>query len=245
MTPPTLDELDHVSEATWPAASQHRMGPFMLRQGQGGGQRVSAATAEGDVTAADIAAADRAMSEMGQRPIFRVRPGEGAFDAALARAGYVVHDPVNILVAPTQTVAVLDLPTLRSFDIWPPLAIMDELWVEGGIGPRRRAVMDRVKGPKLAVLGRGDDRPAGVAFAAIHQNVAMMHAVHVSDAVRRRKVAHYMMVALARWAQHIGVPWLATLCVRDNIAANSMYAALGFSALGQYHYRVSETQSGQ
>ena len=31
-------------EATWPAASRRQVGPFVIRDGQGGGKRVSAAT---------------------------------------------------------------------------------------------------------------------------------------------------------------------------------------------------------
>jgi N-acetylglutamate synthase len=44
-----------VLEATWPPAARHRAGPWVLRDGAGGGKRVSAATAEGPVTAADLA----------------------------------------------------------------------------------------------------------------------------------------------------------------------------------------------
>ena len=249
MSLPTAAELDPAIEATWPAASHQTVGPFTLREGQAGGQRASAATAQGPASRADINAAARAMTEIGQRPIFRLRPGEDALDVALADAGFAAHDPTNILAAPTARIAELDLPRVRAFLIWPPLAIMDTLWTEGGIGPGRRAVMARAKVPKTAVLGRGADRPAGVAFAAICANVAMIHAVQVAPAVRRRKVAHHMMGALARWAQDLGVPWLATLCTCHNLAANSLYSELGFSLVAQYHFRVGaagrETVSGQ
>ena len=249
MSLPTAAELDPVIEATWPAASHRTVGPFTLRDGQGGGQRASSATADGPVTRADSDAAARTMAEMGQRPIFRLRPGQDTLDAALADAGFVTHDPTNILAASTALVAARDLPRVRAFLIWPPLAIMDGLWDEGGIGPGRRAVMARVDDPKTAVLGRGADKPAGAAFAAICANVAMIHAVQVAPAVRRRKVAHHMMVALAQWAQDLGVPWLVTLCTCHNLAANSLYSELGFSLVAQYHYRVRaagrEPVSGQ
>ena len=242
MNTPTLDDLDAASEATWPAAREWVQGPFILRQGNGGGQRVSAATGEMPVSNQDIQAADQAMDTMDQRPIFRVRPGEVEIDGQLARAGYAAHDPVDILVARTDSVATLELRNVRSFLIWPPLAVMEELWDDGGIGAERRAVMARAKGAKTAVLGRGDDKPAGVAFAGVHNDIAMIHAVHVSPQVRRRKVAKYMMVALARWAQNLGVSYLATLCTVENQKAQNLYANLGFTSAGTYHYRVRKTQ---
>ena len=45
MTPATLQAA---MDATWPAAAMHRAGPWMLRNGAGGGKRVSAATAEAE-----------------------------------------------------------------------------------------------------------------------------------------------------------------------------------------------------
>ena len=53
-------------DGTWPAAAYHRLGPWTLREGRGGGSRVSAATCDVPVSAADIAAAEAAMGKMGQ-----------------------------------------------------------------------------------------------------------------------------------------------------------------------------------
>ncbi|TMV56955.1 GNAT family N-acetyltransferase, partial [Thioclava sp. BHET1] len=33
-------------DASWPAAALHHAGPWLIREGRGGGKRVSAATAE-------------------------------------------------------------------------------------------------------------------------------------------------------------------------------------------------------
>ena len=49
--------LAEVMEATWPAESRAALGPFTLRQGAGGGQRVSAATVEGAFTDSQLQAA--------------------------------------------------------------------------------------------------------------------------------------------------------------------------------------------
>lgn len=63
-------------DATWPAARCFEHGPWILREGQGGGKRVSAATARGAITGADIPTAEAAMREMDQRPLFMVRAGK-------------------------------------------------------------------------------------------------------------------------------------------------------------------------
>ena len=44
MTPDALfsDTLFAVMETTWPAASVQQVGPWLIREGQGGGKRVSA-----------------------------------------------------------------------------------------------------------------------------------------------------------------------------------------------------------
>ena len=53
----TAQQLYDICDGTWPAAAIKRLGPWTLRDGQGGGKRVSAATAEGPVQKTDIRAA--------------------------------------------------------------------------------------------------------------------------------------------------------------------------------------------
>ena len=73
------------------------------------------------------------------------------------------------------------------------------LWAEGGIGPARLAVMDRVTLPKTAILGRTGDRAAGVAFVAATGDCAMLHALEVDDplAVRLPGAAESLRQGLA------------------------------------------------
>jgi ribosomal protein S18 acetylase RimI-like enzyme len=53
----TPDLLAEVMEATWPPARRWALGPVTLRDGAGGGKRVSAASVEGAFTEADLDAA--------------------------------------------------------------------------------------------------------------------------------------------------------------------------------------------
>lgn len=230
MTPALLAE---VMETTWPAARRWQLGPFTLRDGAGGGKRVSAASADGPFTAQDLDAAVAAMPE----PLFLIRPGDETLDAALDARGWRIVDPVVAYAAPVATLAA-DLPGLTAFPHWPPLEIARALWAEGGIGPARIAVMDRVTGPKIALLGRTGDRPAGVAFVACHGAEAMLHALEVRETQRRQGLGRNLLHAAANWAASQGATRLSLVVTRQNIAARALYARLGMQVVGQYHYRM-------
>lgn len=230
MTPETLAE---VMEATWPPAGRHRLGPFTLRDGAGGGKRVSAASVEGPFTEDDLAALEAAMPE----PLMLIRAGDSALDAALDARGWRIVDPVVAYAAPVSLLAG-DLPALTAFPHWPPLEVARSIWAEGGIGPARIAVMDRVTGPKTAILGRIADRPSGVAFVACHGTEAMVHALDVRPGQRRQGLGRNLLVAAATWAAGQGATRLSLVVTRQNTAARALYARLGMETVGQYHYRM-------
>lgn len=235
---PNVQTLYAVTEATWPPASATRAGPWTLRDGAGGGKRVSAATAEGAWGEDDLPAAETAMRLMGQDALFMLRDGETALDDALAARGYDVIDPVNLWVCPVETLTDVPVPRVTAFAIWEPLAIMHDIWAAGGIGPERRAVMERVTGPKTGILGRIADKPAGAAFCAIHGGIAMVHAVEIARDHRRKGLGVWMMRQAAHWARANGANWMSVLCTQANDAANGLYASLGMQVVGQYHYRI-------
>lgn len=234
---PDAARLYDVIDGTWPAAEMWRAGPFMMRRGDGGGQRVSAATATGPVTDADIDAAETAMQAVGQPRLFQIRQGDDALDAALEARGYRVVDPVNLYLAPVEAVATQRPPPVTAFCVWEPLAIQIDIWAKGGIGPGRVAVMQRAMGPKTSILGRINDHPGGTAFVAIHDGVAMVHAVEVPPHQRRQGMAVWFMRMAAFWARDNGATHLAVVCTQANTGANALYASLGMTLVGQYHYR--------
>ena len=230
MTPALLAE---VMEATWPPASRRTLGPFTLRDGAGGGKRVSAASLDGPFTDADLVALEAAMDQ----PLILVRAKETALDMALAARGWQIVDPVVADAAPVARLTA-DLPGLTAFAHWPPLEITRSIWAGGGIGPARIAVMDRVLGPKAALLGRIDDRPAGVVFVACHGAEAMVHAVEVRDSHRRQGLGKSLLHAAANWAADQGAARLSLVVTRQNTAARALYARLGMEVVGEYHYRM-------
>ncbi len=223
-------------EATWPAAATLRQGPWRLRQGAGGGKRVSATSAEGDWQEGDLALAEAAMADLGQVPLFVVWPWDEALDMALAARGYERIDPVVGYAAPVSTFA----PPARmtSFPHWPPMQIARDIWEEGHIGPARVAVMERVTGPRTVILGRTSDKPSAAAFVALHGTTAMIHAVEVRPALRRRGAAREILRAAAHWAAENGGDRLALAVTEANTGARALYASLGMQVVGQYHYRA-------
>ncbi len=243
MTLPDAKALYPVVEATWPPARSFREGAWTIREGLGGGSRVSSATAEATVGAAGLAVMEASNATLGQVPLVMVRQGENGLDSLLADAGYVVKDPVVLYAAPVEALTG-ELGPASAFAHWPRLAITADLWAEGGIGPERLAVMDRVAGPKAAILARSDDQPAGAAFVAIHDGIAMIHAVEVIPRLRRRGAARNMMRAAANWAQDMGATHVALAVTERNAAARPLYASLGMQVVGHYHYRIKEPAKG-
>lgn len=237
MTPPGAPELCTAMERTWCPAARWRAGPWMIRDGRGGGQRVSAATAEAEWQPGDIAGAEAEMQALGQPRLFMIRDGEADLDEALEGRGYAVVDPVVLYLIEATRLTGAPLPPVSAFQLWPPLAIMADLWAAGGIGPARLAVMERVAGPKTAILARHADRPAGVAFAALDGDIAMVHAIEVAGAQRRQGVGRIVLRAAAFWAKERGAAWLGLAVTRANRPANALYASLGMVVVGQYHYR--------
>ena len=234
--PPSPSALAHAFEATWPPAEARRVGPALLREGRGGGGRVSAATMEGPWRKADIDAAEAAM----ERPLWRVRAGEETLDAALAARGRVVRDPTRLWWAEVGRLAPEAPPGMTGFAVWPPIAIVREIWARGGIGPARLAVMARVEGPRTAHLARASERPAGAAFTAVAGGVAMVHAIEVVPALRRRGTGLSLLRHAAWWARGQGARHLALAVTEANAPANALYARAGMTPASGYHYRAQE-----
>jgi ribosomal protein S18 acetylase RimI-like enzyme len=230
-------------EATWPPAARREVGPFTIREGRGGGKRVSAATARGPVGAESIGPAEAAMRALGQVPLFMIREGEDALDALLAARGHAVVDPTEGYAAP---LAALDLPLpprLAAIPAWPPLAIQRDLLAEAGIGPARLAVMDRAACPKTSLLARMDDRAAGAAFVGLHDGMAMLHALEILPRFRRRGLGRQMMAGAVHWARAQGARDFGLVVTKANAAARALYASLGLARVGQYHYRMTQEEA--
>jgi ribosomal protein S18 acetylase RimI-like enzyme len=213
------------TEATWPPATTWAIGAVTLREGAGGGQRVSAATAGPGWTEGDLDAAIATMAD----PLFRVS-GDPALDASLARRGLVVHDPVVVMLA--RDISLLPAPDRPVARVWPPEAAAD-LWAAEGITSGRLAVMHRAPEPK-AVLAIGG---IAAAFVACHGGWVVLHALVVARGHRRQGAGRAVTLEAAAFGRDHGATGMALLVTAANGPARGLYAALGLSDAGQYHYR--------
>jgi GNAT superfamily N-acetyltransferase len=235
---PTIDTLYEVCARTWPAASETRVGPWTIRDGQGGGQRVSATTAEDIFDRDDLRSAESAMQNLGQPSLFMVREGEAELDTLLAANGYAIKDPVNFYICPITHLTDVAIPRVTAFTIWEPLQIMRDIWATGGIDDKRVDVMDRSDCVKTGLLGRWNEQPAGTGYVAIHNRIAMVHALEILPHQRGMGVGKWMMRRAAFWAQAEGATHMSVICTQENAAANGLYTSLGMTLTGQYHYRI-------
>lgn len=240
---PDAKTLIEVCEATWPPAARQHLGAWTIRDGKGGGNRVSAATKDWPVTDADLPAAERAMQALGQERLFQIREGDEKLDALLEEHGYMVRDPVNIWAIDVSALTDEPIPTATAYTMWPPLELVREIWADGGIGAARQAVMERADCEKAAMLVRILDHPGGAAYIGLHNGVAMMHALYVLPDQRRKGAAQLLIRAGAKWAQGHGAEVLSLIVTKGNHAANPLYANMGFSHVGDYHYRVRPNES--
>lgn len=236
MTLPAAADLFAALEATWPPGAAHRAGPWVIRDGAGGGSRVSAATALGPVGPGHLPLLVAEMAALGESGIVQVRAGQDDLDALLAGHGWTVADPTRLMAVPIAA-AVLPSPGDGIAAQWPPGPVPDRMWAGEGIGPARRAVMDRVAGRRTAVIAGPAEAPVGAAFVALSGGIAMVHAMAVVPAARRRGIARRMLAAAADWAADRGGRTLALAVTEANGAARALYAGVGMVDVAGYHYR--------
>lgn len=227
--------------ATWPAARTWQSGGWELRDGAGGGKRVSAATPLRADADPDVAEAD--MRARGEPLLFQLRAEDVALQKALGARGYRVLDPTLIYLARIDDLAA-QAPAVSLFDIWPPLAIMAEIWAAGGIGPARLAVMARAAAPRTGLIARTKDRAAGAAFCAVSNKIAMLHAVEVAAPFRRQGLGRIILRGAAHWAKGQGAEWLGLAVTEANAPARALYEQAGMQQVTRYFYMQKESAHG-
>lgn len=243
MTLPNIQSLYDVCEHTWPSASRFTAGGFTIRDGAGGGKRVSAATLNGALAEADFDSAEAAMSDLGQPYLFQLRQGEETLDAELEARGYSVIDPVNVYAIKAEDLATELPPRTVAIPAWEPLQIMREIWASGGIGPERVNVMMRADVPKTGFISRWNDQPAGTSYLGMFNGISMLHALEIKSEHRRNGLARWAMRRAGYWTLENGGHTVSVICTRENAAANALYQSLGMTLIGPYHYRIKDTRA--
>ncbi|QDL92085.1 GNAT family N-acetyltransferase [Paroceanicella profunda] len=227
-------------DATWAPLEIVDTESWRLRRG-GGGKRVSAASARGPIRDFDaaLACAETSIDAMNQPRLFRLTAGDEALDAALAARGYGVVDRTVIYAAPASRLAPADPGGHAAIVSDAPLALIAEIWEEGGIGPGRLAVMARSGRTRAYLLGRMKDRGVSAAFVATDADIAMLHALEVRPSARRGGQGRNLVGAAASAALRAGAPLLALAVTEANAGARALYEGLGMAECARYHYRIA------
>lgn len=240
--PPSPSTLFAALDATWAPARRVAVGAWVVRRGAGGGNRVSSVWPKGDPGRpldAAVAEAVAIQQGWGEAGLFQIGPEDGALEAALDARGWRAFDHTVMMTADPAAVAAPGLSGRMAVHVRCPLVVVDEIWDGDGVGPARRAVMARTPAPKEVFLLREDDRPAAAVFAAVAGGVAMLHALAVAPAFRRRGVAASACAAVGRWAVAQGAHTLALAVTEANAPARALYRKLGFETVLRYHYRAA------
>lgn len=238
--PPSESHILQTIDATWPAARYVNEGPFVLRLGLGGGQRVSAASANVLANSREICNAENKMQDWAQPRLFMISTKDKSLDLDLAARGYFVKDPVTMFASSIETLTQQDKNTQGIIRSDSALAVMKETWAESRFEAGRFAVMARCQAPKTYLLCRAEDRVVGAAFVAINGKTAMLHALEILPTFRHKGLGRAMTTAAAIWAAEQGAETFSIVAVSENAAACGLYRHLGMLEVGHYHYRKKD-----
>jgi len=235
-----LKDFWNASDVCWPPIKKLEIGPWTIREGGGGGNRVSATSLNNSNSFldTDIVCAEAAMKALSQPYIFLIGKEERELDFTLETLGYNIVTPSVIYGCDIDRVSNFDIPPITTFNVWPPLEIMKKIWIEGGVSESRLSVMERSKGEKTTILGRVSNVVAGCAFVSIYSGISMVHSVLVHPNFRRKGLGRYMLNESAKWASGRGSSYIALQVTEQNNEARSLYKNLGMEVKGSYHYRV-------
>ncbi|MCA8869633.1 MAG: GNAT family N-acetyltransferase [Rhodobacteraceae bacterium] len=235
---PDENRLLAAMDRTWTPLGIQRFGPWTLRRDNGGGKRVTAASTDSPVNAANIAEAEAEMLAIGQNPLFRLSAENPALDADLTALGYRIVDPVLIYSIAAADLVWINPEPLDAIPCDEPLERMQEIWAAGGFPEPRIEVMRRTPGPKTYLFCRFRDKPAGAAFVAIDGEIAMLHALTVIPGLRRHGIGRRTLARAAIWALENQAKHLTLVTTADNQPAQKLFAGLGMQIAGRYHYRM-------
>lgn len=229
----------------WPAGETRDVDGWLWRYSGGGSQRANSVSAlhyRGMDVERTIDEIENLYGARGAPVRFQVgfplsEPED--LDARLAARDYVIHDPVTTLVKAVESVAMPDDVVLGGSP--------SESWLQvylSNVTPDRRpfaaAILARVPAPCVfAEVIRGRETLA-TALGVLHEGAVIAECVGTAASARRQGAASAVMSALEAWGSAQGARTIGLQAVTTNTPAQGLYAALGYTAAGTYHYRYRE-----
>lgn len=240
-----LRAIERAAVRAWPAGETRDVDGWLWRFSGGGSQRANSVSAL-HYRGKDV---ERTIDEIEQ--LYRAHGAPVRFqvgfplsepedlDARLAARGYVIHDPVTTLVKPVQPVAMPEDAVLG--------ALPSKGWMQvylSNVTPDRRpfaaAILARVPAPRVfaEIIRKGET--LATALGVLHEGAVIAECVGTSASARRQGAASAVMSALEAWGGTQGARTIGLQAVTTNMPAQGLYAALGYTAAGTYHYRYLE-----
>lgn len=234
--------IERAAVRAWPAGETRDVDGWLWRYSGGGSQRANSVSAlhyRGTDVERTIDEIEHLYGARGAPVRFQVgfplsEPED--LDARLATRGYVIHDPVTTLVKSVESVVMPDDVVLG--------ASPSEGWLRvylSNVTPDRRpfaaAILARVPAPCVfAEVIRGRETLA-TALGVLHEGAVIAECVGTAASARRQGAASAVMSALEAWGRAQGARTIGLQAVTTNMPAQGLYAALGYTAAGTYHYR--------
>lgn len=230
----------------WPAEETRSVDGWLWRYSGGGSQRANSVSTlfyDGDDVAHSIDAIERLYRERGAPVRFQVgfplsEPSD--LDARLAERGYAIHDPVSTLIKPVAPLAMPGDVVLRETPSPDWLSVyLSNVTVDRR--PFAAGILARVPGPRVFAEVLRDGAVAATALGVFHENTVIAECVGTAAAARRQGAAASVMRALEAWAGSLGAHTIGLQAVTTNAPAQGLYAVLGYTSAGTYHYRYLKT----
>ncbi len=248
----SMDDLERVMAAGWPAVETARVGDWLLRASAGYTRRANSVLPIGDPGLELSAAVDRAERWYAERGLpcqwsLHGPLGFSERDDPLGRLlldrGYTTQAPTLVLTAATASAPAVAEAGPSSLEIHvlrePPHA----WWTLGdqraAASPQHRAAAERVvtaAPEQLFVEAREGDTVAGVARVAFAHVWAGLTGLTVHPDHRRRGIARRLVAECLREARGRDIRSAYLQVEADNAAALELYRRLGFEPHHEYRY---------
>jgi len=240
----TIRTLERRAFAAWPALETVCDDGWVLRFADGYTKRANSANALAparrppDEVIADIEAA---YAKRGLPPIFRITPlADPAIDAALDLRGYRRFDD-SLVMAATMDAARM-APDIAA------AATPHDGWLDAFVAAAQASRQTRDKlaallaaqAPRALFARLGD---AAFGMAAVEAGYVGIFEILSVPAARRRGHAKRLVAHLMEWGAANGARTAYLQVAATNAPALALYAALGFSAVYGYHYRLPEKKT--
>ncbi len=241
-----VEAIERATLAIWPALEVEADGGWLRRAANGYTKRANSIQCldrrDGREARERILAGAEWLKSRGIAPVFRVTPlTTPSIVKALETVGGEVFDRSDVLVRPLAP-GEFEVPGLLEFPRPTEATWLDtqrRLKALNSIeAATLAAIVERIEGPVRGLVLGG---PGGAALASALIGVADGHAVAVNvvtaEASRRKGHARAMLAGGLAWAARNGAANAVIQVEAGNVAAQALYAALGFTKVYEYHYQ--------